>query len=280
MPPVETIVPHGGTALHGRTGLSAAPVAVGARDVPAAEKVLHVLAAFERSKCWSLGGLARAVDLPKSTVHRLLASLCTVGFVQQEQDNGDYRLGPRAWGLGGRSDGTDTLVEIAMPTLRGVRTEVGESTFLTVQEGSCARCVARVNAEQEVAVLISQGASSPLHLGASNTILLAFLPQEERRDWLDRTIDDEAARDRIEQELRAIETAGYAYSSSQLTPGAAAIGVPVRGASGRVLAGLSIGAPAYRLSRERALELLPILAHAGAAISRRFGFRAFEQDGR
>lgn len=243
------------------------------REAPAAERVLHVLTAFEHEVRWSLADLARHLGLPKSTAHRLLASLCVVGFVQREP-SGSYTLGPRAWGLARSAGDADTLTQLAMPTLHELRNAVGETTFLTVQEGARSRCVARVNAEHEVAVLIAQGSSSPLHLGASNTVLLAFLPESERRLWLAEGTDDADERARIEDELRSIEANGYAYSASQLTPGAAAIGVPVRGASGRVLAGLSIGAPAYRFSHERALDMLPALAHAGDALSRRFGYRS------
>lgn len=231
-----------------------------------------MLAAFERRARWGLVDLARHLGIPKSSAHRLLASLCSVGFVQHDPHDGEYLLGPRAWGLAGRVGDADTIVDFAMPTLRDLRSAAGETTFLTVQEGAQARCAARVNAEHEVAVLIAQGAASPLHLGASNTVLLAFLPEVERRLWVAEALEDAIARAAVERELRAIEAAGFAYSASQLTPGAAAIGVPVRGASGRVLAGLSIGAPAYRFSRERALEVLPLLVRAGDALSRRLGY--------
>lgn len=265
-----TPVPSYGTTTRGAS--AAAPDGRDVRAAPSAEKVLHVLAAFERRARWGLVDLARDLGIPKSTAHRLLASLCAVGFVQHDPHEGDYLLGPRAWGLAGRAGDADTLADLAMPTLRDLRTATGETTFLTVQEGAQARCAARVNAEHEVAVLIAQGAASPLHLGASNTVLLAFLPETERRLWVAETLEDAEARAAVETELRAIEAAGFAYSASQLTPGAAAIGVPVRGASGRVLAGLSIGAPVYRFSRDRALEMLPLLARAGDALSRRFGY--------
>jgi DNA-binding IclR family transcriptional regulator len=245
-----------------------------AREVahaPAAEKVLHVLAAFELRPRWLLRELATQVGIPKSSVHRLLASLCAMQFVEQDPRDGSYHLGPQIWRLASRSRDFDTLADVARPVLQMLVGETRESAFLTVQDGLHSLCIARASAPHGVRLLIDLGTASPLHLGASNSILLAFLPDVERSMILSQTVLQPAQRLDAEAEMRRIVSAGYAFSSSQLTPGAAAVGVPVFDSVGRIAAALSIGAPAFRFDIARALEVLPLLRSAAGSIAQRIG---------
>ncbi|MEX2542078.1 MAG: IclR family transcriptional regulator [Trueperaceae bacterium] len=242
-----------------------------ASSASAAEKVLYVLTAFEQRSHWALQDLAGHLGMPKSTVHRLLGTLKSMQFIDQDPSDSRYHLGFRLWTLARRSRDFDALAAAAQPILQDLVDRTGETAFMMVRDGLHALCIARVNTPQEVRLLIDVGTASPLHLGASNSVVLAFLEDAERSSILARTVVQPELRAQAKQEMRSVARAGFAYTSSQLTPGAAAIGVPVRGADGRVLAGLSIGAPAYRFDRERALTMLPSLQHAADSLARRFG---------
>lgn len=237
----------------------------------ASEKVLHVLNAFEHRSHWALQDLAKHLGLPKSTVHRLLTTLKSMQFVDQDPRDSSYHLGFRLWTLARRSRDFDALAASAIPTLQDLAEKTGETAFMMVQDGLHALCVARVNGSQDVRLLIDVGMASPLHLGASNSTILAFLDDSERSSILASTVSEDEARLRVEKEMKQIAGDGFAYSSSQLTPGAAAIGMPILDGAGRVLAGLSIGAPAYRFDRERALTMLPVLQQAARFLAQRFG---------
>jgi DNA-binding IclR family transcriptional regulator len=236
-----------------------------------AEKVLSVLAAFEHRARWPLRDLAAHLGQPKSSVHRFLSALRAAAFVEQDPRDGTYHLGPQVWRITTRASDFDVLAQTALPTLQRLVEKTGESAFLTVQSGLHSRCIARVNTPQGVRLLLDVGTVSPLHLGASNTILLAFLPEVERSMILSQTVLQPAERQRAEAEMQRIAEAGYAYSSEQLTPGAAALGVPVVDADGRVVAGVSIGAPAYRFEWERARTMLPDLRRAATFLAQRIG---------
>lgn len=238
---------------------------------PAAEKVLHILAAFEERPRWSLHELADRLAIPKSTAHRHLGALRTLDFVQQDPRDGAYLLGRRVHALAAAARNLDALVDLARPALHALVRETGETALLTVQQGLHSTCIARVDTPKGVRLLIEVGTASPLHLGASNSVLLAFLPEVERSMILSQTVIQPEERNRAEAEMIAIARDGFAYSSEQLTPGAAALGVPVLGSDGSVIAGLSIGAPAYRFQWAHACPLLPGLRHAAEALARRLG---------
>lgn len=237
----------------------------------AAEKILHVLVAFERRPAWPLAELCHELDLPKSTVHRLLATLKAFGFVHQEHRDAPYRLGYRVWSLAQRGRDHDELAARARPILAGLVEASRETAFLTVREGLHAFCVARVDTPQDVRLLIEVGSANPLHLGASNTVLLAFADEIERSMVLSQTVLEPAERLAAESEMRRIVLQRYAFSSEQLTAGAAAVGVPVFDGDGRVAACLSIGAPAYRFQHDRAVSCLPELRRAARALEARLG---------
>lgn len=246
-------------------------------DVPdqtnatAAAKVLHVLVAFERRAAWPLGELAESLRLPKSTVHRLLTTLKEFGFVHQEHRDAQYRLGYRMWSLAQQSRDHDELAALARPYLLELVESTRETAFLTVREGLHAFCVARLNSPLNVRLLIDVGSANPLHRGASNTVLLAFADEIDRSMMLSQTVPEPSERIAAEDEMRQIAAQTYAYSSEQLTVGAAALGVPVFDSDGRIAACLSIAAPAYRFDHDRAAGFLPVLRTAARALEARLG---------
>jgi DNA-binding IclR family transcriptional regulator len=234
----------------------------------AGEKVLHVLSAFEEKPEWILHELAVHLQIPKSSLHRHLAALRAFGYVQQDPRTGRYLLGSRIAALASAARRPEALVAAAYPFLTRLVDETGETAFITVREGLHAVCASRVNTPHGVRLLIEVGTASPLHLGASNTALLAFLPEVERSMILSQTVIQPEALTAAEAAMDRIAKAGYAYSCEDLTPGAAALGVPVFGADG-VMACLSIGAPSYRFRWSEAERHLPALLRAAAELSRK-----------
>jgi IclR family transcriptional regulator, acetate operon repressor len=237
----------------------------------AAEKVLLVLLAFERRDRYGLHELATTLALPKSTVHRLLGTLKDFGLVHQDPRSGDYHLGARLWAMARRGPDHGELARRAQGILRDLVDGSGETAFLTVREGLHAYCIARIDTDNDVRLLIEVGSANPLHLGASNTVLLAFQPPDERRRILERTILQPTTREAVAETMERIAERGYAFSSEELTVGAAALGVPVFAPDGSIAAGLSIGAPAYRFPLERALAMLAPLQRAARALETLIG---------
>lgn len=116
------------------------------------------------------------------------------------------------------------------------------------------------------------GTPWPLHAGASNRVLLAFLPPPQREEILrqplrritPRTITDPA---RLRRELDRVRRRGFAYSVGELTPGVAAVAVPVL-AQGRLLGGLTVAGPEARLTPGRVPGIVRRLQAAAKALAR------------
>jgi len=153
----------------------------------AADKLLQILLAFENEPEWQLRELAKSLNLAKSTLHRHLGKLKEYGLVEQDEVTNSYRLGFRAWRLALLARPYEGLRRTARPHLERLTTILQETTFLTVVEGINSFCIDRSEGSQRLRLSMEVGSQAPLHLGASNLVLLANLAPEDRekavRHW-------------------------------------------------------------------------------------------------
>lgn len=251
---------------------------VDTRHLDAYDKLLVVLSAFEAEPRSSLGALAEAVALPKSTVHRALSKLKRYGFVAQDVGTREYFLGYRFRALAKKLRDTGFISSVAGAHLKALTHVSGESSFLTVAEGVYALCIARTEARHPLRITMDIGSRAPLHRGASNVVLLAHLPRAQRASVAAYWVPDAAERERLLRRLDGIRGEGSVYTVSELSPGAAAIAVPVLDREGDLVAALSLSGPTERLPPERAERLLAPLREHATAIARELGFLAVPAD--
>jgi DNA-binding IclR family transcriptional regulator len=151
--------------------------------------------------------------------------------------------------------------------------ETGESTFLTIVSDNESVCIHRIESAQRVRVTLTIGGRYPLYAGASNKLLLAYLPPEKIDEIIARglkqltpdTISDPV---RLKDNLAKIRRQGWAFSVGELTPGVAAIAAPLRDSNGEVVAALSIGGLASHFGENRLQRLIEITCQAAEEVSR------------
>jgi DNA-binding IclR family transcriptional regulator len=207
-----------------------------------------ILRALERApEGLGLGPLAAAVELPKSTVHRLVGALAEEELVDQGED-GRVRLGGGLARLA--AAGREALADRLRPVLVELRRELDETVDLAVLDGAGARFVDQVPAPHRLRAASAVGEVFPLHCTANGKALLAALPEErvaallpERLPRLTpRTI---ASREDLLEQLRAVRRDGFAVDREEHTEGICAVGAAVLDAAGPVAA-ISVPVPAQR----------------------------------
>ncbi len=220
----------------------------------------------------TLRDVAWSLDVPRSTAHRLLRSLEHAGFLVHDPVTQTYRLGLWLVRLGEVAVDSVDLRAAARAHLRALAAETGESAFLLVVQGGSAVVVDVQESQSPLRLTLPVGTPWPLHAGASNRVLLAFLPPPQREEILrqplrritPRTITDPA---RLRRELDRVRRRGFAYSVGELTPGVAAVAVPVL-AQGRLLGGLTVAGPEARLTPGRVPGIVRRLQAAAKALAR------------
>lgn len=200
---------------------------------------------------WGLTELALELDLSKTIVLRIVRTFEGEGFLARR--NGKYILGPALLDLSSVILNSIDLRKVARRVIERLSAETGESVFLTVVRGDRSVCVEKVESRQRMRLTLDIGRHYPLHAGASNKLLLAFVGQEEQERVLagpleaftEKTPQDPES---LRQELESIREAGWCTTSGELTPHATAVAVPLRDAAGEVVGALSVSGPETRLT--------------------------------
>src|SRR5688500_8049954 len=137
----------------------------------------------------SLGYVRSALDMPKSSTHRLLSEPATLGIVRRTE-GGRYSLGPRLLYWGEAAADTFDLRAVAEQPMRRLRDEVEESVHLYVREQDTRICIAAVEGRHELRPFIQLGRPLPLRAGAAGKLLLAFADDEVQELELQRALKD------------------------------------------------------------------------------------------
>jgi IclR family acetate operon transcriptional repressor len=213
-------------------------------------RTLRAVARAERGV--SLQGLSDALDIPVGSMHRLLAVLSDEGFVSRSPTTRRYFLGPAARELVGLS--TDGGLVRPHDALRRAAETTGESVFLAELVGNRAVCVALVDGVHPLRLFVRIGQEMPLHAAASARVLLSDLHDGVVRVLLSRTSMTAYTRetprtvDDVLEHLQMIRTRGYDVCDDELDEGVWAVSAPVRTATGRVRASVTMAAPSSRMT--------------------------------
>jgi DNA-binding IclR family transcriptional regulator len=201
---------------------------------------------------------AERLGVSVSTAHRLLAMLVYRDFAEQQEDR-RYRAGP-VWRAATPPEApVARLREVALPHLRRLVDDLGETANVAVLAGSDVRFVATVECDHVLRVGDRTGRTLPAHLASGGKAMLARLPADERDSLL--TDLDVATRARLSRELATVRRRGYALNDQATESGLTAVGVAVPDVPGGLRAGLSLAVPTARYRR----DLLPIWTQALAA---------------
>lgn len=246
-------------------------------SVVRALSLLDAMAA--QGRAIGIADLSKRVRLHVSTVHRLLATLITRGYVRQDPETGKYALGLRTFVLGQAYLEHMDLRRAAQPALQRLAQRMGETANLVAMDREEAVYLDRAESTQSVRFFSRIGHRAPLYCTAVGKVLLADLQPEEREEVLGRltltpltrnTITDASA---LRQELDRVAAQGYALDREECEEGASCLAVPLRDHTGRVVAALGISAPTVRLTAAKREQLIPLLVEEGRSLSQELGYQ-------
>lgn len=248
------------------------------KTIRAVEKALLVLDKFSFEKPeWSLAELSKELGWSKPTVLRLLNTLEKYGFISKNESTRKFRLGMRLFDLGSIIVGQMEVRAVALPIMREIRDRVNEAVYLNVVLEGERVCVEFLDCSHALKASVNIGQRSPLYVGASALVLLAFSEDRERiirglelKPFTPTTITD---KEELYRRLEEIRRQGYAVSWGERNVGLIAISVPVFDRYGKVVASLSIGLPEARAKEEKLAECIKALQWGGREVSKQLGYR-------
>jgi DNA-binding IclR family transcriptional regulator len=145
------------------------------RSVAAAERSLQILEAFLSSRGpLSLGDLEQRTGLFKSVILRYMISFEGRGFVRKDED-GQYRLGPKAFQLGKAFEATFDLSLTMQPVLDRITKATGESSSVYIRDGDWRICLLRAEPDRVVRIATRAGTRLPIDETATSVVLTRFV---------------------------------------------------------------------------------------------------------
>ena len=226
----------------------------------------------------NLTELSSGIGLSKSTTHRLLMTLEATQMVEYDRRTNHYRLGLKAFRLGSVVSKSMQLTKQADPLLRALAEETDETSFLLVAEGDEALCLRRFDGSHHVRVLsLEPGRRSAFNCGSAQRVLLAHLPGPQWEDVINHHVRrmtqySLVSKEELERDRREIRERGYSVSWEDVSLHACALGAPVRDASGKVVAAVSVSGIVQRFSAERLPLLIRKIMEVGDELSVRLGY--------
>lgn len=197
------------------------------------------------TKGTGLRDLVAATELPRPTIHRVLAMLEAAGWIERDATSRHFFLGPELVALGVSAAARHPISRVAAVPLARLATDIAQPVYLVVRSGQDSVCVARDDSGRRIQTLVLQvGSREPLGIGAGSMALLAALPEQDmaafvaanRSRYKQRPGFNEAS---FQSELTNARARGFAAHDDLFTPGVSGIGVAVTDATGYPLAGVS-----------------------------------------
>lgn len=219
--------------------------------------------------------LARRVNLPKATVHRLLLALEAYGWL--ERDGGArprWSVTIKPISIGGRAiEQKSGLRMAALSVMDALRHETGETVHLGLLQGDNILLIERIDGIKSVNIFLPTGTSWDLSWSSGGKCILANLPSEQQEAFLAtpryrRKSDTEIVPpDMLRTELALIRERGYAVSVGLPPAASSSVGAPIFDRNGAAFAGLSVTGASTRLREAELMELAPRVVEAARRIS-------------
>jgi len=244
-------------------------------SVANAARVMKAFTTGQRE--WGVTDLARRLGIAKSTAHRLLATLTDEGLLEQDPLTGRYRLGLIIFDLAAAAQSVD-LHEAVLSPMTELRNRTGETVQVAVLDGREVVYVERLDSPHTLRLFLEIGRRNSAHSTGCGKALLASLPP----DQLDRTLRNWrlAAKTTytitdlnvLRKDLNEARRRGYAVNRRESEVGVISVAAPIRDATGRSAAAISVAGPIDRLEPDE-LRVAQATMETAALISRRLGYR-------
>jgi len=242
------------------------------------DKSLFILETLlQHSSSMSIMEISKKLKIYPSTIHRVLNTLKYRGYVEQNPVNQKYRLGLKLVELGMARYHQIDLVKEAHPFLKELVNQCNETVHLGILDQEEVLYIAKEDCPRTIRMVSQVGRRASLHSTALGKILLAYLPEEERRKILEQkglprftenTITD---KEELEKELNRIKKQGFALDDEENEKDVYCIAAPIKNYQGKVIAAISISSPVYRIGINKKNHIKEALIEISKKISKRLG---------
>jgi DNA-binding IclR family transcriptional regulator len=246
--------------------------------VPAVERALDILERLrDADRGQTLSELSLALGMPKNAAFRITHALLARGYVSRDPRTMRFSLTSRLLDIGRPRVGRVPLVEAALGPMRELRDRTRETVQLGVRLDRGGVVVSQLEGLEPLRIAVDVGLQFSFHDNAPGKLLLAWLPERERQETIqrlelsqstDRTITDSAE---LARECARIRGVGYAVDHGEADPGIHCVAAPILRDDGGCVATVWISAPARRMPKGSFRDFGGLAIATGLAVARGLG---------
>lgn len=218
---------------------------------------------------------ARQSELPRPTVHRLLAALTAEGFCDHDRATGRWMLGPELYLMGSVAAERYDISELAREHVTALAEATGESAFLSARRGDETVCILRQDGAFPIrSFVLHEGRRFPLGVASAGIAILAFLPQSTVEHYLEATDFSEEygpAHEvkNLRRKVSQTRQLGYSVNPGLIVEGSWGMGAAVFDTSGHPAWALSLTGIESRFNTQRQPELGRLLLQHAHELSQK-----------
>ncbi len=213
--------------------------------------------------------IANDMDINKTTAFRILSTFQAMGYVEQDPRTEHYRPTLRVLSMGNAVLKRVEIGTVARPHIVELSRATGESVHLSVRNGFQVVIIDKVESDSESRASYHIGRSADCYSTGTGKVLLAHLDQAEQELFFEtvqrvsHTPNTLTTRKALQEEFARIRAAGYAVDRQENVLGSSCVAAPIWNYTNKVVAGVSVTGPSFRI--ERRIETLAEQVMAAAA---------------
>lgn len=251
--------------------------------VQSAERIFQVMELLAENGEMGLMEISAALELHKSTVHRLLMSLIYMGYAKQDEETQKYMLSYKIVGMAGKVLERMDILKVAKPYLERLSDLSGETVHLVQREGNNILYIYKIEARVGTIRMVSHvGMVHPMYCSGVGKAIMAALPEYEvKQIWNESIIEKKTDKtitdfEEMKKVLEEVKRNGYALDDEENEKGVRCIAACVMGYQHEARYAFSISGPTSRMTRERVRELAVDVRKVQEELSEELGFANFK----
>lgn len=240
-------------------------------------KALQILETFSSPTSeLSLPEISKRVELPRSTVHRLVITLETAGWLRKIPNTEKYTLGIKLATLGDIANQNISSKDVIRPLLEKLAQQTGETVILSRSDnGHASMCIDKIESSQIIKISSSIGQHFPLCAGATGFAVLLGMPPDVAKDILfssplktytSKTVIDP---DKLFTMYLTMREQGYALTCGVVDEGVTAIAAPIFFMKENAYGSVGIVLPENRATKAVKARLIKIILETAQKINKK-----------
>ena len=226
----------------------------------------------------SVSEIGAKARLHRSTAHRILMALEYNDLIQQNAENGKYRLGIKLFRLGHQAVSHLNLREICRPFLTRIMNETKETVHLAVLDEDQVLYLDKVEGPHALRMPSRVGRRIPTYCTSLGKAMLSCLDDQEVKNIFRNqvlrpyTANTAKTLNPLLTELRMIRKRGYSIDNEEIEIGLRCVGAPIKDYTGAMVGAISVAAPSARLSTQKIHTAGKLVVATAEEISTKLGY--------